>query len=54
MLRRKANHAFHRAYKTSTKENWDKYKEARRALARRAFKRKLRQSKRESLKGFLQ
>jgi len=31
MLRTKANHAFHRAYKTSTKENWDKYKEARRS-----------------------
>ena len=43
MLRRKANHAFHRAYKTRTKENWDKYKEA-----RRAFKRTLRKSKRES------
>jgi len=47
MLRRKANHAFHRAYKTSTKENWDKYKEA-----RRAFKRILRKSKRESWQDF--
>jgi len=47
MLRRKANHAFHRAYKTSTKENWDKYKEA-----RRAFKRTLRKSKRESRQDF--
>ena len=43
MLRRRANHAFHRAYKTSTKENWDKYKEA-----HRAFKRTLHKSKRES------
>ena len=47
MLRRKANHAFHRAYKTSTKENWDKYKEA-----RRAFKRTLHKSKRESWQDF--
>ena len=47
ILRRRANHAFHRAYKTSTKEDWDKYKEA-----RRAFKRTLRKSKRESWQDF--
>jgi len=47
MLCRKANHAFHTAYKTSTKENWDKYKEA-----RRAFRRTLRKSKRESWQDF--
>jgi len=46
-LRKKANKAFHTAYRTREQEDWDKHKEA-----RRAFKRVLRKSKRESWHNF--
>ena len=46
-LRKKANKAFHTAYRTREQKDWDKHKEA-----RRAFKRVLRKSKRESWHDF--
>ena len=47
ILRKKANKAFHKAYETKDQKDWEKHKEA-----RRAFKKLLRRSKRESWHNF--
>ena len=47
VLRQKANKAFHTAYKSRSPDDWDKH-----IAARRAFKKALRQSKREAWRDF--
>ena len=46
-MRQKANKAFHAAFESQSPEDWDKHR-----AARRAFKKALRQSKRETWRDF--